>query len=55
MQELGYLHEELDRWFTSYNKLYVQLVERHLAEAFTSYKPGQEGSFVRRSAPKLVF
>lgn len=54
MQELGYLHEELERWFTSYNKLYVQLVERHLAEAFTSYKPGQEGSFVRRSAPKLV-
>lgn len=54
MQELGYLDEELERWFTSYNKLYVQLVERHLAEAFTSYRPGQEGSFVRRSAPKLV-
>ena len=54
MQELGYLHEELERWFTSYNKLYVQLVERHLAEAFTSYRPGQEGNFVRRCAPKLV-
>ena len=54
MQELGYLDEELDRWFTSYNKLYVQSVERHLAEAFTSYRPRQEENFVRRSAPKLV-
>ena len=54
MQELGYLHEELERWFTSYNKLYVQLVERHLAEAFTSYRQGQEGNFVRRSVPKLA-
>lgn len=52
MQELGYLHDELDRWFTSYNKLYVQLVERHLAEAFTSYRPGQEENFVRRSGLK---
>ena len=55
MQELGYLHEELERWFTSHNKLYVQLVERHLAEAFTSYRPGQEGNFVRRCAPKLAY
>lgn len=54
MQELGYLHEELERWFSSYNKLYVQLVERHLAEAFTSYRTGQEGNFVRRCAPKLA-
>jgi len=54
MQELGYLDDELERWFTSYNKLYVHLVERHLAEAFTSYRPGQENSFVRRSAPKLA-
>lgn len=54
MQELGYLHDELEKWFTSYNQLYVQLVEKHLAEAFTSYRTGQEGNFVRRSAPKLV-
>ncbi|XP_065904435.1 rapamycin-insensitive companion of mTOR-like isoform X3 [Dysidea avara] len=52
MKELGYLDSELLRWFTNYNEVYVQLVERRLAEAFTSYKCAQEGSYVRRSAIK---
>jgi len=54
MKELGYLDNELLRWFTSYNEVYVQLVEQRLAEAFTSYRCAQESSYVRRSATKWV-
>jgi len=52
MKELGYLDNELVKWFTDYNEVYVQLVERRLAEAFTSYRCAQECCFVRRSAVK---
>ncbi|XP_071953101.1 rapamycin-insensitive companion of mTOR-like isoform X2 [Antedon mediterranea] len=50
LSEVNFVNHELQKWFNSFNKRYVVLVETQMNEAFTSYiKPMYEGAFVRRS------
>ena len=39
----------MDRWYFTYSKLYVYIVEEKLAEALTSFKIMEEGEFIRRT------
>ena len=54
LQQLGVLEPMMERWFFTYSKLYVYIVEEKLAEALTSFKVMEEGEYIRRNHTRLV-
>ena len=44
----------MERWYFTYSKLYVYIVEEKLAEALTSFKVMEEGEYIRRNHTRLV-
>ena len=54
LQQLGVLEPMMERWYFTYSKLYVYIVEEKLAEALTSFKVMEEGEYIRRNHTRLV-
>ena len=55
LQKLMLFESLMEKWYSTYSKLYVYIVEERLAEALTSFKIVDEGQFIRRTDSRWVW
>ncbi|CAI8054557.1 Rapamycin-insensitive companion of mTOR [Geodia barretti] len=54
LQKLMLFESLMEKWYSTYSKLYVYIVEERLAEALTSFKIVDEGQFIRRTDSSVI-